>query len=117
MEVHSERCGACSSREQKRRTVLRHQPRRVLAKSCPDRSDRQQIRQVERVQEDAPDVPVSVAGQTAAPRFDGIDCFQTARESEVLNLLHHQSRVLMQPVEVLVEADDVAGILRELNIP
>ena len=35
---------------------------------------------------------------------------------EVLNLLHHQPGVLVQPVKIFIQADDVAGILGELNI-
>ena len=116
MEVDSEWRRTGCGREEKRRAILRHQPRRILAEACPDRGDRQQIGQVERVQEDAANIPISISGKTASPRLDSIDCFQTAREPEVLNLLHDQSRVLMQSVEILVEADDVAGILRKLDI-
>ena len=68
------------------------------------------------MQKNPTNIPVSIAGKTAAPRLDGVDRFQTAGKPEVLDLLHHQSRVFMQPVEILVETDDVAGILRELDI-
>ena len=96
--------------------MLRHQPRWIFAEACPDGGDRKQIGQIERVQENAADIPISVSWKTTAPRLDSIDCFHAAREPEVLNLLHDHPSVLMQSVEVLIEANDVAGILRELDV-
>ena len=116
MQVDPERRSSGSGCKEKRRAVFRHQSGGVLAKAGPNGRDRQEIGQIQRVEKNPTNVPVSVSGKTAAPRLDGVDRFQTTGEPEILDLLHDQSRVFMQSVEILVEADDVARILCELDI-
>src|SRR5580704_17705221 len=108
MQIDAERCSTGCGSKKKRRTILRHQSGWILSKAGPNRGDRQEISQVQRVQKNPANVPVSVTRETSPPRLDSIDRFQTTGEPEILDLLHDQPRVFVQPVEILVKADDVA---------
>ena len=68
------------------------------------------------MEQDAPDISVTVARESAAPGFDRVHGLQPACEAEILDRLHHEPDVLLQRVDVFVETHDVRGILRELNI-
>src|SRR5438270_8654212 len=62
------------------------------------------------------DVSVAIPGKTASPSLDRVHRFQPAGEAEVLDALHDRAHVFSEPIHILVEADDVAGVLRKLNI-
>ena len=74
-----------------RRTVPRHQRRRILLRASPHGRDRHHVGQVQRVKDDAPCIAVSIARKAPAPGIQRIDRFDPARESEILNRLHHES--------------------------
>ena len=116
MQIDAERRRSAGRREQQRRAVLRHHGRGIFAKAGPNRSDRKHVGQIQRVQHDPPDVRVPVARKRPAPGLDCIDRFDPAGEAEVLNRLHHRARVLIEPVGIFIEADDVGRVLRELDI-
>ena len=67
VEVDPEGCRTGCGGEEQRRTLLRHQPRGVLAKTRPHGSNRQHIRQVQRMQLNPADIAVPITGQAAAP--------------------------------------------------
>ena len=117
MQVDPERCRAACGGEQKRRAVLRHQRGRVLTQARPHGCCRQHIGKVQRVQQNPAYVAVAIPRQRAAPRFHGVHGLHPARETEVLDGFYHPARALVKPSPVLVEADHVCRVLRELDIP
>src|SRR5579883_79944 len=68
------------------------------------------------MQENAAHIRIAVSRQGPAPCFQRIDIFDAAGKSQVLNGLHHQPRVLVKPLGILVEAYDIGAVLAELHI-
>ena len=115
VEVQTKRRCARGRRVRERRAVRRIERARLLRESRPDGRERQQIGEVERVQQRSADIRNAVAGQRPQERLDGVDVFDARTETGVMDRLEHVARRGIDELGVLIHQHDDARVVAELH--
>ena len=115
VQVQAEWCGPRRGGVAERGTLWWIVRAGVLLEPGPDARERQQISQVERVEEGLPDVLVAVAGKSAKVGLEGIHLLQPRAEAVMLELLDHLARRGVQPLAVGIEQQHIAGEVAEAD--
>src|SRR6516162_25372 len=116
MQIETKWREASRCRKEKRWTLRRIEWARAFLIPCPYGTDWEQIRQIQRVQDNAANVTVPVARQGADPRLNAIHVLNTCSKSEILNSLHHEANRLVNPCLIRLSADYVAGVLSKQHV-
>src|SRR3546814_13690026 len=77
----------------------------------PDRRQRHQMREVQRVDQGLPDVRVNLPWQRRQPRLDRIDAFSYRREAEPVDDLLAPPDLVFDPGAIPIAARDCRGLV------
>ena len=108
MQIDAERRGAAGGREQQRRAVLRHHGRGVLAQAGPHGRDRQQVGEIQRMQQTS-GARSSSRRRGGLPRHASTALMVSSRQAKPrFWIVFMTSRVLSRRRSaIFVEAEDV----------
>ena len=116
VEVEPEGRGAGRVRVEEGRGAGRVEGAGILLEPREDRGRRDQVGEVQRVQERPSHVPEPVAGKRAEERLDGVDGLDTRLEAVVLELALDLAALGLEVLPVLAVEQDHARVVAEAHV-